>query len=39
MHASVSRRQAVRVLAEAQVEVNAIAGVVQYSVASVGRWI
>lgn len=37
MHASESRRQAVRALAE--VEVNAIANMVQYSVASVRRWI
>jgi transposase len=39
MPGSVSRRQAVWALAEAQVQVNAIAGVVQYSVASVRRWI
>jgi transposase len=38
MHAKEPRRQAVRALAEAQVEVNAIAGVVHYSVASVRRW-
>ena len=39
MHASVSRRQAVLVLAEGQVAVNAIARVVQYSVGTVRRWL
>jgi len=39
MPASVSRRQAVLVLAEAQVEVNAIARVVPYSVGTVRRWL
>jgi transposase len=39
MPASVSPRQAVLVLAEAQVEINAIARVMQYSVGSVRRWV
>jgi len=39
MPASVSYRQAVLVLAEAQVEVNAIARMVPYSVVTVRRWI